>query len=347
MLTRVLVSLSLLVFCVETLGDTLPKGVWVGSVGTRAITVCFNAGSRWGSYGSYYYLDDRKPIRLTISNNDSYWTEDGNAALWELADPRSGVIVGTWYHPEMQEFLPIKLGIVDGSDDSRACARDSYNSPLEDAPQIATGNVIHFSPGRSYRKLHFADQETIELFGPDAATSRINSFLQFDQSTERVRSYFQQRREFLGRIGYPGVDERHAEPVFWDAHFITIRFYLWAAGTGRSGISNEYRTWNVKTGEEVDLWQWIGASSSEPRLPPSLKKFMYQHTRESPESPECADGYRGQEDFTITLGKFGLHFDEEAWGDGCERSFFVSYEKLSPFLSRSGKRAVKSMRNRK
>ena len=321
-------------------GPMPPQGVWSGTIGTKAIIACFNEGSRWVSYASYYYIDYLKPIVLTTREVGSFWHEENDSGQWELNAPFDRVVLGTWTDPKTKKTLPIKLHLIDGSEDKTACARNSYNSRLEVPPKIEVLKMIQFSQGRAYRKLRFAGQETIELFGPDPAIKRINSLLKLDRSKAAVESYFQQRREFLGRVGYPAVDERLTEPTYWDANFITVRFYLWVAGEGRSGISNEYRTWNTKTGEEIDLWRWIGASSKNPRLPPKLVKHLYRGVTET---PECASGYRGQGDFTLKLAKSGLQFDEEAWGDGCEKSFFISYEKLFPFLTPAGKQAVGSI----
>jgi hypothetical protein len=209
-------------------------------------------------------------------------------------------------------------------------------------PTVETSKVIPFSPGRSYRILRFAGQETIELLGPDPAIEKINLLLQLDQSKEAVDSYFQQRREFLGRVGYPGVDEQHTKPTYWDENYITINFYLWIAGEGRSGISNEYRTWNIKSGEEIDIWKWFRTNLVDHKLPGNLEKYLSRNIK-GPSFSECDKEYRGKGSFTITLAKRGLHINEEEWGDGCEKAYFISYAKLLPFLSPAGKQAVSAI----
>lgn len=344
MLWRLLVLLLLLTPFTVSAGAASPQGVWSGTIGTKAVVACFNKGSPWTAYGSYHYIDHLKPIALTTRDTDSYWHEQGNTGQWELAAPANGVIAGTWRNGKTGKALLINLALVDGNDDESACARDSYNARLESRPKVERGKIVQFSLGRSYQKLRFAGQETVELFGPDPALDRLNSLLKLDQSKEALDAYFQQRREFLGRVGNPGVDERYAEPTYWDSNFITIKFHLWVAGEGRRGISIDHRTWSTQTGDEVDLWQWIGASSNNPQLPPKLKKFLYRHVKEP---PECKSGYRGEGIYALTLDKAGLHFDEDAWGDGCEKSFFVPYEKLGPFLSPIGKQVVSSITGRK
>jgi hypothetical protein len=340
MVRRLLFVLLQLIPFAALAGAASPQGVWSGTVGAKAIVACFNKGSPWTAYGSYYYIDYLTPIPLHTQEEDTVWHE-GDTAKWELTAQVNGVILGTWRNEKTGKALPISLTLVDGNDDESACARDSYNSRLESKPKIEKGKIVQFSARRSYRKLRFAGQETIELIGPDPALDKINSLLELDQSKEALDAYFQQRREFLGRVGYPGVDERRTEPKYWDSNFITIEFYLWVAGEGRSGISNEYRTWNSRTGEEIDLWNWIGSSSKDAKLPPKLKKYLYRSIKE--EASKCANGYRGEGVFTLTLDKAGLHIDEDSWGDGCEKMFFISYQKLGPFLSPAGKQAVKSI----
>lgn len=316
---------------------TALKGVWEGTIGTKAVTVCFNADF---PSGSYYYKQFLTPIQLTVQDKDAFWHEEKETGLWELVAPVNGIIRGSWHSPKIKASLPIQLQLIGGKDDDKACALDSYNSAIEKPPKIEAGKIIQFSPSRSYRKLRFAGQETIELFGPDRATAQINGSLKLRENKGAIDSYFQQRREFLGRVGYPAVDEQIVEPTYWDTNFITIRFYVWVAGEGRSGISTDYQTWNVTTGEKVDLWAWLSTKSSMAQLPPKFRKYLFMS--EKPSS-DCQSGYRGQGQYILTLDKSGLNIFEDAWGSGCEKSFFVSYTKLLPFLTQQGKSAVNAI----
>jgi hypothetical protein len=123
MLVRILVAISLLIPAVVCAGPVPPQGVWSGSIGTKTIIACFNEGSRWTSYASYYYVDHLKPIVLTTRDTDSFWHEENDTGLWELSAPANGIVVGTWRHPKTQKTLPIKLGFVDGGDDKTPCVR--------------------------------------------------------------------------------------------------------------------------------------------------------------------------------------------------------------------------------
>lgn len=336
---RFIILCSVWLFCPLAVGANAAqlKGVWEGAVGTKAVTACFNSDF---PSGSYYYKQFLKPIQLTVQDTDTYWHEENETGLWDLVAPVEGVIRGRWRNPKTKVTVPIQLRLISGAGVGNACMLDAYNAAIEKLPKIETGKIIRFAPSRSYRKIRFAGQETVELFGPDPATARINHLLKLDTSKKAVDAYFQQRREFLGRVGIPAVDEVDVDPEYWDTNFITVNFYTWTAGEGRNGISNIYQTWNVVTGEEVNLWGWLGAKSSETKLPPKLHQYLFKGTKPS---PECQNGYRGQGEFILKLGKTGLNIFEEAWGDGCEEDFSIPYAKLLPFLSPEGKLAVKSI----
>lgn len=320
----------------------VPQGVWKGTLGKKAIIACFNKGDSGSSDGSYYYLEHLEPIAIRTTEKDPYWHEEKDTGVWELAAPSRGAVSGVWRNLKTRKSLPIRLMLLDGNHDEAACARDSYNARLESYPKVMVGKWQQFSPGRLYRKLQFAGQVTIELSGPDPAVPRLNELLKLDRSKEAIAAYFAQRREFLGRVGYPAVDERDTDPVYWDSNFIQIKFYEWVAGEGRAGISIMHRTWDARNGAEVDPWKWL-AGSTDNGLPPKLKKFLYRNTKEA---PECADGYKGEGAFTLLLSHGGISFEEEAWGDGCDKSFFMSFKELKPFLSTAGKRAVETMTRR-
>lgn len=331
-----------------------PQGVWSGTIGTKPVIACFN--DKNGSEGSYYYTSHLEPIHLIKSKNtESYWDEhepnNDKKNKWELSAPANNTMTGVW-HGKAGKTLPIRLALIDGNDDERACALDSYNLRLEENIskfKVEKGKNIQFSPERSYRELRFAGQVTIELFGPEPALSRINSQLKPDQSKEALDAYFQNRRDRLGWYGYFQDDEMSVEPVYWDSNFITVNFYLWTFGMGVSGISNEYRTWSAKTGEPIDFWRWFGVNtnySGYSDLPPKLENFLYKNVKVDPECEDIVNGgLRGS--YWITPEKEGLRITGGGWKHMCEDSFLVPYEKLYPFLSPAGKDAVNSIRGKR
>src|SRR5205085_2673930 len=110
-------------------------------------------------------------------------------------------------------------------------------------------------------------------------------------------------------------------------------------GMGRNGISSEYRTWDLATGESVEPWKWVGATPSEygeVELPAKLAHFG----RREDEGADC-ESYRGKGQWILGLQKDGINFREDAYGEGeCELDFVVSYAQLEAYLTPEGKQAV-------
>ncbi|TXR53719.1 hypothetical protein [Reinekea thalattae] len=309
------------------------EGVWQGTLGSKDIVACFNEVSGY-SWSSYYYLDYLTPIQLTTSDEEPYWSEYEDTGFWELGTPNNETLLGTWRHPTTSKTLPIKLNYIDGREDTEACSRDSFNQRLETYPKVEISELMTFSPERQYRELSFAGRATVQLTGPDPAIDKINQMLKLDKSEEVIQDYFDQRREFLGRFGLPVTDSHDVGIEYWDEHVISIGHYFWAAGTGRNGMWNETKTWSAKTGEEVDLWQWIGSNEDSKKLDPKLKAYLLKGYH------DCAPDhyYRTRDVFEVRLNKDGgLQIYEDAYGDGCERFFSVTFEELLPFLSPEAK----------
>jgi hypothetical protein len=132
----------------------------------------------------------------------------------------------------------------------------------------------------------------------------------------------------------------HTDVVFWNANFVTLRFYTWAAGEGRRGISTRYGTWSALSGAPVNPWRWVGAGGNPPQLPAALRKHFFRGLRED---PECREGYQGKDAWVLTFDAKGLHFEEEAWGNGCEKSFFLPFDKANSFLTPAGRQAAAAL----
>jgi hypothetical protein len=340
------------------------RGVWRGTKGKKAIVACFNYNDSrqngrfalWNN-GSYYYITDLKPIALASGEGASWHSysyegdvRDVGEDQWSFSVPANGVMDGVWQDKKTGETLPVHLTLVDGGSDEKACARDSYNLRLEESiPKVAEkGKIVKFSSERFWREWRFLGQQTIELIGPDPALAQINSLLKPDQSKKALEEYFQWRRQSLGISGDIDPGELlTAWPIYWDSNFITIAFLSETPRCESCSCAPRSwnRTWDAKTGEEVDLWQWIEGSSREnsqwSQLSLKLRKFLYKQA-----PPEGRY-------YTITLGKTGLHIDDDydepfddPGMDHVPKSFLVPYEKLYPFLSPAGKKAIDSILGR-
>lgn len=322
----------------------VPGGVWEGTLGTQPIVACFNTGF---ASGSYFYQRHKAPIQLRAPEKTPDWLETGDTGRWSLDAVQGNALTGTWRSAKgTGAALPIRLRRVDAGDSETACGGDAYAGRLETPPRVVPGTRKDYAPGRSYRPLRFAGQETLELFAPEPATARINRDLraQLDMGKEALDEYFGKRRDFLGRMGFPAEDERTAEPSYWNSQWLSVRFYQWAAGTGRNGISWSYTTWDMQSGQRVNPWSWVGvrAEGSSAALTPRLRRFLFRRDGIDPAKAEadCEANYAEGAYYDLTLEAKGLRFSQPEYGRGCELDFEVPYAELAPVLSPAGKAAV-------
>lgn len=331
----------------------VPRGVWEGTLGTKAIVACFNAEF---PSGSYFYKQYKTAIPLSRVEKDSFWHEAGDTGLWSLDPARGNTLTGTWKSVKGTPVtLPIKLDLADATGGDRACGSDGYAGQLEAPPKIVTGKKEEYAAGRSFRRLRFAGQETIELSGPEPALAAINRELRrdFDTGKDAIKEYFDKRREFLGRVGVPAEDENTTEPEYWTSQWLSIRNYTWAAGTGRAGISWFYRTWDLQTGKQVDPWSWFGprpqkepgqiSGTGSGSMPPRLRRFLFKYAGIEPSKAEknCESNYEKDAYYDLTLEAKGMRFSQPAYGNGCEIEIEVPYGELGPVLTPAGKAAVR------
>lgn len=326
-------------------------GVWRGKLGNTDITACFNLPSKYDNRGNYYYARHKTPIGLLQSEGKTIWNEvtDGDAKTgsWQLKQPENNQVSGTWQHPASGKTLAVSLMLIrPPAGDEQPCASTAYNSALEDFPSLVTSRALLFKDrkDRQFRSLRLADQMTIELLAPGAPVAAINQQLRavLPRNKAALADYFEQRRNFLGMYGTMMEDELHVEPSYWSQRHVTISFYRWAAGMGRNGISNDFRTWDLQTGKEVDVWSWFGSkspagTSDMSALPARLKALLF---KDVVLDQECKDDYQGHGYYHLSLTDTGVRFWEEAWGSGCEQDFNLPYARLAPFLTPQGKAAL-------
>lgn len=351
--------LSFLLACLPALAQAATPsdngqlaGVWQGKLGNTEITACFNFPSKFDNRGNYYYARHKTPIGLLQTRGQAPWVEvtdgDDKTGSWQLAPAKDGQLSGTWQHPKNGKTLPIRLQLVrPPAGDEEPCASSAYNAALEDFPKLVTSRAMLFKDSKQYtfRSLRLADQVTVELLTPTApALASINQQLRalLPKNKADLAEYFEQRRNFLRMDGRVMEDEVHAEPTFWSTRHVTVSFYRWAAGMGRNGISNQFRTWDLRTGKEVDVWQWFGTKSQAgsydvSALPPKLRAKLFKDVEIG---DECKADYQGRGYYHLSLTETGMRFWEEAYGSGCEQDFKLSYAELAPFLTAQGKQAL-------
>ena len=336
-------------------GDMPVQGVWQGTVGKANIVACFNQPSpTQGSdrSGSYYFTRYKKPIMLAKPNGKTLWQEldaKGNTTgTWSLGAPQGGKLAGTWTEPKSGKTLPLALTLLEAAGDREhpSCASDAYNLALEDFPATKVSKPVAFE-GKQYRNLQVGDTITVELLAQGDGIAKINAQLRgvLAKNKKDLEDYYATRREYLGRNGFATEDEVYAEPTAWAPRWVTMKFYRWAAGYGASGISIKFRTWDVKTGQETDVWNWFGASASDgddkAELPDRLRQALFKNVTID---AECkGTDYDGRGRFHLSLKPEGVSFWEDPNGSGCENDFLLPYNKVGPFLTVKGRAALSDL----
>lgn len=343
---RLLLALCCLLPPLHALADDAAlTGVWRGKLGNAEIVACFNPPAAGIATGSYYYVRHKTPIALNQEQNKLLWLEDKGTGTWSLAQPGQDSLTGIWRNAKGENPQALALSRVPAADGGGACASDAFNLALETFAGPQVGKVKQFE-GKKYRDLRIADVVTPELLEPGDKISRVNQALRqiLPRKAADLSEYFATRRRFLAENGTPTEDETSATPVFWSARWLTINFYRWAAGFGRNGITLDYRSWDLQSGDEVNPWEWFIAKPADGGntnpLPPGLRKFLL---KDAALDKECRDGYQGKGYYRLSFEANGMRFWEEAFGNGCEQDFLLTYPQLRPFLTPKGKLALRDV----
>ena len=315
-------------------------GVWQGTLGKAAITACFNAAP--DSNGSYYYQRFLTPIQLTREKADTPWAEDGKTGFWQLDAPQGDTLTGTWSKTAGGTGLPLALmrTSVEG------CGGDAYNAPMEAAALPVKVEKKTFGE-HAYQIRTQGAQVTLKLAGDSPAIGKINQQLaRLAVSPEGQSGFFNERREFLGRDGSAYTSEISVDPTYWSSQWLTVRFYRWSAGFGRNGISWGLHTWNLKTGESVDPWTWIGTGfewyspfSGHVDLPKNFANWLQSQTTADSDCPDVAS----YDTYDLSFDTQGMHLANQPTGDGCDVDVSFSWKQLEPLLSAQGRAALPSL----
>lgn len=343
------------------------SGVWHGTLGQEPITVCFDRDS----WGNYYH--NQQPELVLIRREDYgpipesatelRWTEisaNNPAPIWVLARiSEDNTVSGYRLDPVTHERTPLHLQqriYQNTAPLASHCDTDLYIAPLETYDlQVTREAPQAFAPGRVYRKLHFSDWQSIELLGDAPGIAAINAHYALSNDREAHDDYYQTRRYLLRRYasGQMVYGEQSIEPLFWSRDFVVIRNYQWPPGYGANGIHIHYKTWDLQTGEEINLTDWLADnqlnSFGQPVLPSALCRHLVRHYRLQVWDDEPVDEVRDCEAeqmflFSLILRTDGITFQPDNYQAPWRGSAALDFNELQPFLNTQGKAAVARMK---
>jgi hypothetical protein len=319
-------------------------GVWAGQLGKNDIVACFNSDEHGSRSASYYYARYLKPIHLEV-NEDNVLLEDGAAGRWHLAAPKDGRLSGTWQDEKTGKVLNIALVLRSDGANHGACGSDAYNSAIEFMPPLQTGKIQEFNH-RKFRTLRIGSATTVELLGSGPTFKPINAQLR-TRLPNSLTDYFAERRDSLARDGDAKEGATEVQLTFWSASYISIDFtYSPPHAANRFSDEIQHQSWNLQTGQELDLWSWFEpASKHDPNgfrpLPAKLARLADKRGRDGP----CADeNYMGKGLYRPMLVEDGIAFwENETEAAGCQDILSLKYTDLPHVMTPAGKAALPAL----
>lgn len=357
-------------------------GVWTGSLGGRAIIVCFNASEHSNETGSYYDHRQLSPIGLkAVATSDrglAIWKEE-DASVWRLEVGQRS-IRGERIAADGKSTVPIQLAPVKQSGEptnGNACGADAYNLALETAPQVVAGPAQAIR-GIRYRKLTVnigrkehegtADRglyrTTVEILGSGRPLAALNQGLRALISTDDL---FQCRRANLGSTGDDGTATQEVSAVSVDGPWLTVNLWRQSdCGLAHPSVWGTAHTWNLLSGEQENLAAWFRGNESAKltpemgshgTLPSPLAQFVAGRIGKDEPGAHHLDlgtfvrcyGDIDPETISYSLELFsgGINFVVPTTASGaCGDSFKVGFKALRPFLNAKGRAAVAGLGRR-
>ncbi|MDR1934455.1 MAG: hypothetical protein LBS49_02525 [Candidatus Accumulibacter sp.] len=316
------------------------SGVWTGTIGTQAITACFNAGRYQKDTGNYYYQRYLRPIFLKSTDIGSggtgtEWKENDGEWHMVLDEQHSDAVSGAWTSPDKSRTLPITLAKVkefngEPVKDTDGCWNAAYLEAIKPSPKTLLGpeQVIN---GVKYRKVSMNIEtpgepcdtgrrcmETIEIIGDTLAIQSINRQLQetapvdFDDllscwQTSVLEGYYNLER--IQTVNVSVIGPYLMLQIGNHSTCITMR---------PIGVWNSTYIWNLKIGEREDLFSWF--QDDEESTQGTLEEFV-QGDEESTQSTLAKFVYDRiwiddlEYDLLQCYGDFDLSPDDYMYGD--------------------------------
>ena len=379
------IAAFLLAFFGASNADAAPPpwtGVWAGTIGAEGVQVCLQHEER-GDLGAYFYLRHLGIISLRWVDSKarpeaaSTWTEaperDSSKAaqgpFWKLSAMDADHLRGVW--TGSGKTLPIVLTRVpveavekdaDKNDAEQACGSLAFSKPRLTTPKISRQPAS--LNGAGFTKL-FADVgkqfdvkiESFQLIGSTPEIERVNATLRKPIPTSAIGSdYLECSRNSLSSTGADGHFSSATEPKLITRNWLVSKEES-AVGCGGAhpGYELSRRTWDLRKGREVNLWDWFKAPAVIQSVPDEGEPSAYREVELSGpfrkmldaayprHDDQCKEEERQSGSWNASLTRDGIAFTPEfshASFACTDDSDIISFTKLEPFLSAAGKQAI-------
>ena len=329
-------------------------GVWAGTVGGFPVRLCVDMWDGVPPRGAYYYLSRLEPISLSDDDGDSAWTEHGtneSDAEWAFTERTGKRLRGTWR--QGSRSLPFDLTPL-------AWTEREWGGPCSSAaflePRLGKVTDLRLEAdereGLRYIRqtfvapAHFGDAVAIEsfTFDPERPGDRaIVAWLEAHLPKGTIEDDFVDCiGGALATVGADGMFAETLAPTMVSREFLTVEE---DSGTYCGGAHPNYytidHTFDRATGEEIDLFDWIGAArvdGEDSTLAEAVRDLVVARWPADAEA-DCRELAATTDYWTLGLARGGLVFrpDFPHVATACEEPVTLEWEALSPFLDAEGK----------
>jgi hypothetical protein len=336
-------------------------GLWEGRVGDLPVRACFTR-REWGTFGAYYYLSRLRVIGLTQDDGGGAFREGGgadpNRPGWSIERVDGATLTARWTN--RGRTLPVRLHRLARMErDESPCASLAFHRPRLAGVRMVTSRPR--TDGIAYTRftldprgrfeVHF---ETFALDGQGAAVRRINAELARDMIGDPP-PWFGCIRDSLGDSAFEGEADEMLTPTMISSRWLAVTHH-WDGfcGGAHPDSSNVYRTFDLTSGREIDLHDWLngdavnrlspeGGGEEIKTLRPALRDLILANW--DPGDADCADSVRNEDFWTIGLDRGGLVFSPQLPHvvQACGDDFTVSLARLRPFLTQAGAENLRAL----
>lgn len=385
-LTKLLVGTMVLIGSQSTSAsgpDKTPpaNGIWAGAIGDSKVMACFmrDDDPARTNQSAYFYLRYSKPISLIPDPaKKTIWFE-GNiknpTGIWTIK-VQGDQITGNWSNFAKTKTLPISLSRFKSisSNDASSCSPglsvfDPVVYPHVRSEKVAFEGEQTVNGGR-FRVQSALDGavKSVELIDDGETITVLNTLLA-NELRVRISDYYGcpiNGEQYSGKGRKQEKPDYYSsiEPLFWNVQWISFVARTSGYCGGAHPFSNySYSTWNLSTGKELNLWEWVKNSKKADSSPEyehyyfsysapdrlnriitkkAIKQRLAFNPKEATEENNCLDVIQGNNEYEIRLSKTGFIFTQVFPHVvlACTDDIEITYGELMPFLTKKGREAV-------
>lgn len=316
-------------------------GVWRGAVGKQEVMAKLAPAA---CKPSYYYLRHLVDIKLAEQDKRGQtWTEvtPGNPA-WKFETASANTLDGKWIAADGKRSVPIHLRLVavsNGNEGSCGNLDDAFDGPRAILREQAITDQ-RFGEHR-YRAISVLNGNVngIEIPEDEFRLPNLNN---------AMRTWLYTKIDGYYSCGGDEADfHEKMAPAFWDRQILVLKetYSMYCGGAHPSDGVADYRTWNLATDKEMNVWDWIRDSTTEyGRDPPQQLKALILAMKPK-DTGDCADLINDATPYFVHPNENGLVFSTDLphAARGCDRDIEIPYARMLPYLTPEGTAAVRAL----